>query len=258
MSDEVDAGKRAELLIDHYKDTFGILQSHWKVRNRLFMYILILIAVIALDSITVKSTQTQIDPSEAVSGSAESQKGRQRLLSSLVNDFIEMKLKAKDKTFDPIDFPVIDMMARFLLLCLVIQYYQRSIFVDRQYRYIHNLESNLCSFLGEDFVTREGKSYFSRTGSPTDQNGKRPVFLRSVGKLYVYVFPTVLIAFVIWRLFERDLLSKSLLVNVISFLLSASIVFYNMLYLYWQIWERRTSNEEGPTPQSPETVEAAE
>jgi len=34
MTDMTDE-KRAELLMDHYKDTFGHLQTHWKVRNRL-------------------------------------------------------------------------------------------------------------------------------------------------------------------------------------------------------------------------------
>ena len=41
--------KRAELLLDHYKDTFQNILNHLRMRNRLFIYILALLAVIALD-----------------------------------------------------------------------------------------------------------------------------------------------------------------------------------------------------------------
>ena len=33
--------KRAELLVDHYKDSFQLTVEHWKTRNRLFILTLI-------------------------------------------------------------------------------------------------------------------------------------------------------------------------------------------------------------------------
>ena len=46
MNDE----KRAELLMDHYKDTFTLIHFHWKARNRFFLFILVLMSAMAMDT----------------------------------------------------------------------------------------------------------------------------------------------------------------------------------------------------------------
>jgi hypothetical protein len=110
----MDDGKRAELLLDHYRDTFEQINSHWKLRNKLFIFILILLTVLAIDW------------------------AKPGLLTQVANDFI-----AKTVTPDPakaqqpaaplaLDFSAVGALSWFILVCLVIQYYQRSIFVDRQ------------------------------------------------------------------------------------------------------------------------------
>jgi len=158
--------RRAELLLDHYKDTFQLILYHWKARNRLFLFILILLALIALDFYSPNS------------------------ISQWVNAFIK-----KNLGYDvPIlDFEIMGTVVIFLLLTLVIEYYKRSINVDRQYRYLTSVEEDICHAMGGDYVTREGKSYFSRTGVPeADGKNKRPLYLRFVGPLYTYFFPLVL------------------------------------------------------------------
>jgi arginine exporter protein ArgO len=205
MSDE----KRAELLLDHYKDTFQAILYHWKLRNRFFVYVLILLAVIALDTY---------------------QPG---VLSDLVNAYIAKTLESAGQEAPCLDFAVIRSAAWFLLLSLVIQYYQRSIHVDRQYRYIGNLEEQICQVMGGDFVTREGKAYYSKTGAfERGEEGGRPLFLRAVGPLYVYFFPLALVVLVILKVFKEDL-PPSQITNWFNIVVGVVIVLYNVFYFVW-------------------------
>ena len=205
MKDE----KCAELLLDHYKDTFQHILYHWKLRNRFFVYVLILIAVIALDTY---------------------QPGA---LSDLVNAYIAKTLQSSGQGVPALDFAVIRSATWFLLLSLVIQYYQRSISVDRQYRYIANLEEQICQIMGGDFVTREGKAYSSKTGvfKPEEQ-GKRPLFLRAVGPLYIYFFPLILTIFVGFKL-VREALPPKQITDWFDIVIGLVIVLYNAFYVVW-------------------------
>ena len=205
MKDE----KCAELLLDHYKDTFQHIQYHWKLRNRFFVYVLILVAVIALDTY---------------------QPG---VLSDLVNAYIAKTLQSSGQGLPALDFAVIRSATWFLLLSLVIQYYQRSIHVDRQYRYIANLEEQICQVMGGDFVTREGKAYSSKTGVfKRGEKGKQPLFLRAVGPLYVYFFPLILILLVILKVLKEDM-PPNQITNWFNIVIGVVIVLYNVFYVVW-------------------------
>jgi arginine exporter protein ArgO len=205
MKDE----KCAELLLDHYKDTFQHILYHWKLRNRLFVYVLILLAVIALDTY---------------------QPGA---LSDLVNAYIAKTLQSAGQGNLALDFAVIRSATWFLLLSLVIQYYQRSISVDRQYRYIANLEEQICQIMGGDFVTREGKAYFSKTGAfKRGEESGRPLFLQAVGPLYVYFFPLVLVVLVILKVFKEDV-PPSQITNWFNIVVGVVIILYNAFYVVW-------------------------
>lgn len=204
----MDSEKKAELLMEHYKDTFQLILYHWKVRNRLFIYIIIILALVGLDSYSPGS------------------------LSKLVNAYITHKVP-KAPTFG---FDVIGTLAWFLLLSLVIQYYQRSIFVDRQYRYVQRLEEQICSEMGGDYITREGKAYFSRKGT-ADEGGKQPLFIRGVGPIYVYAFPILLIVFVILKLI-RECYPPKCLIQFLNIGIGIVIICFNVFYLIWVKWRR--------------------
>ena len=199
----MDAAKKAELLLDHYKDTFQLILYHWKVRNRLFIYILIILALLGLDAYAPGT------------------------LSKLVNGYIAKKAE-KPPT---LQFEVIGTLGWFLLLSLVIQYYQRSIFVDREYRYIQRLEEQICAEMGADYVTREGKAYFSRRGR-ADEGGKQPVFIRGVGPIYVYAFPILLMTFVGWKII-RDCCPPDWPFGILNIAIAGVLIVYNIFYLIW-------------------------
>lgn len=211
MNDE----KRAELLMDHYKDTFTLIHFHWKARNRFFLFILVLMSAMAMDT--------------AKPGS----------LAAVANGYVEKNLSVESNsetsqkvTVPTLDFSAVGTLCWFVLLCLVIQYYQRSMFVDRQYNYISQLEDQICTLMGADYVTREGKAYHSRTGVyDPNQPGRRPLFLKGVGPLYVWVFPLLLCVSVVVKLwFAGQWCAWNAWFNVV---LGMGIILYSVLYMRW-------------------------
>jgi len=208
----MEDGKKAELLLDHYKNTFEYILYHWKSRNRLFIFIIIVIALMGLDLY------------------------RPRVLSQCVNAYIVKTLGSSGSSNTPqntpsLDFDVIGSAVWFILLALVIEYYHRSIHLDRQYKYIMKLEEQICTEMKGDFVTREGKAYFSRTGVAGD-GGKRPLFLRAIGPMYVYCFPVLLMGFVVFKVWKENILPKNI-TDVFDVIVACAILFYNGLYLRW-------------------------
>ena len=52
---------RAGLLLEHYRDTCTLVAPHWRARNRLFMYTLIVLTIIAVDTFTPLSLDSFVD-----------------------------------------------------------------------------------------------------------------------------------------------------------------------------------------------------
>lgn len=199
--------KLAELLLDHHKDTFQIILYHWKVRNRLFLFILILLALMALDFYSPNA------------------------ISRWVNAFITKNLGSDAPIFD---FEIMGTVTIFLLLTLVVEYFKRSIHVDRLYRYLITVEEDLCDAMGGDYITREGKSYFSRTGVPeSDGRNNRPLCLRCVGFLFSYFFPIALMLGLAYKIVHDFDLSK--MIAILNTLFELFIFAYCAFYLAWVI-----------------------
>lgn len=210
--DTLSADKRTEVLHDHYKDSGASLTDHWKARNRIFIFLLVLMAALLLDTHTPGS------------------------LDQIVNSYIAKSFPPTTSGGTPpqLNLAAIGSVAWFLLLCLTIQYYQKSVHVDRQYRYMEHLEGKLCELMGSDDVTREGRAYSSRRGvRKNDGDTKRPLFLRAVGPLYVYIFPVILSLFVLVRLYSDEGLPGYRPTAWFNWTVGFMIVGYNMLYVIW-------------------------
>lgn len=194
---------------------------HWKVRNRLFIYALILLGLIGLDHLSGRS------------------------LADAVNGYIRKKFIEPGQIWPGLELAVLDLIARFVLLCVVIHYYQRSIYIDRMYYYIYRLEGQLCELLGPDVITREGKVWVSRNGVPDDnEKDNRPRILRWIGPLNTCIFPIVLSLLAIFSfaltirsirqgIAQDGLVFGDLFTDVLSMLCSLGIVFYSVLYMVW-------------------------
>lgn len=146
--------EKLQILSEHYSHTFDFLQSHLKKRDKFFMWAL-LIMVIMLFHIYIP-----------------------REVSKLVEQLIEKKLEVKTQ----INFLYIQSVIWFVLLAIVIKYFQSVIFIERQYSYLHSLEELLSSEYEKSAFTREGKSYLS----------SYPAFLNWASFLYTILFPAML------------------------------------------------------------------
>jgi hypothetical protein len=204
--------KKVELLMDHYRDTYEIMRWHWKARNRIFALVLLLLAIIGVDSFSPGA------------------------LSTLTNSYLASIPALTGAGWKALDFTVIDCLARFLLMCLVVHYYQRSITVDRLYKYLHRQEERICMFMGGNYIIREGEAYFSRKGDEvSDDKDLRPMFLRCISPLYIYVFPLLVCTLVLWKLIAPY---PQTLIVVSSAIFSLAIVFYSVLYIVWGKWRK--------------------
>jgi putative solute:sodium symporter small subunit len=219
----VEPDNQAKLLLKHYQDTFNHLLYYWKVRNRLFVFILVVLALMALDSCSPG------------------------VLPNLLNAYLVKKANVLGQPYCGFDFAAIGSLIWFILLCLVIQYYQRSIQVDRQYRYLDNLERQLCDIMGGPFITREGRAYLSRKGVydppaeagavPHDKKDQRPLLLRAVGPVYTQVFPILLSLFVAFKL-KMEGFPPTGLSGGFNFFICLALILFNCLYLVW-VWRKR-------------------
>ena len=81
-----------------------------------------------------------------------------------------------------INFLYIQSIIWFILLAIVIKYFQSVIFIERQYSYLHSLENILSEDYKDGAFTREGKSYLNNY----------PVFLNWASFLYTILFPAIL------------------------------------------------------------------
>jgi hypothetical protein len=147
--------QKLELLYNHYCDTYAVIQQLIKSRDRFFISILVLLGVM--------SFQIAL-PTESGSVIAEFARARLGIRSTLSVSFLGSVIWAA-------------------LLFVVVRYFQITVYLERQYRYIHALEAELSPFYSGVPFTREGTFYLA----------DYPWFSAWVARLYTWVFPAGLI-----------------------------------------------------------------
>jgi len=115
------------ILYDHYKNTCDIIREAIKRRDRLMLFVVLVIAFFSFQALF------PITSSQALS------------------EFMIFKFGLNLQ----FSFAFIGSVVWFLLLIFVLRYFQVAIFIERQHKYIHKIE------LGKELITREGKSYLS-------------------------------------------------------------------------------------------------
>lgn len=146
--------KKIEILYDHYKDTFENQKNYLQKRN---YYTLICIGLIATLSFQI------INPHESNVISSE-------LIKKNIGDV-------------KIDFGYINNILTFTLLWVVIMYYQINFLIEKMYKYIREIESNLTTKMKPFEISREGKTYLDHY----------PWLSEVVHRIYSIGFPMALI-----------------------------------------------------------------
>jgi len=145
---------KLNILAEHYYHTFDFLQTHLKKRDKLFSGVMLVLAVMLFIIYTPNET------------------------SNLINQI----LKEKFKLTTSVNFLYIQSIIWFILLSLSIKYFQSVVFIERQYKYLHDLEDTLNKEFENGEFTREGKYYLNNY----------PKLLDWASFLYSIIFPIVL------------------------------------------------------------------
>lgn len=154
---------RFNTIASHYKDTFDIHLLTIKDRNKLFFYLLIILAVFVI----------------------------QFKDSSFVQQVCTELLKKNIGTIDEFS-KFIPVLIWFLLMGISLRYFQINVQIERQYAYLHALENELNGyFIDSVAFTREGKSYLSNY----------PTFFNWFSILYTWIFPLSLLILIILRIY---------------------------------------------------------
>ena len=142
-------------LYDHYKETVCFLKSDNKLRDRLFLYSLIIEIMVLF----------QIFSND--------------YFSSLTNDIAKEKLGIKLT----LDSTILSNVLMLLLFVFLVRYYQICVSIERTYAYIHHIEEKLNNLFSPDFITREGKSYLK----------EYPMYSNVVDIFYKIIYPGLII-----------------------------------------------------------------
>ncbi len=121
-----------EILHDHYKETFQYIRERETLRDRLFLVLIGLYALLAV----------QIQYPRKFDGTVET-----------IN-FLGIQI-------DVNSLPLAALLTAtwVFVLAVVLRYCQTTINVERQYDYLHKLEERLSAEFGGDVYCREGRAY---------------------------------------------------------------------------------------------------
>ncbi len=184
---------KLEALLDHYNDTFKYIREYAKIRERLFLFALIVVAIMFFD-ITAAADSTAV-------------------ISEIIEKKVGLKIAIKPAFIESILW--------FSLLSITIRYFQMTVLVQRQYDYMHELEDKLCK-LGGNFFYREGKAY----------KEAYPLFSRWTGFLYTIAFPVILIVVISIKTYNEYLTRNALGINYFINLAFFVMIVLSVL-LYW-------------------------
>lgn len=210
--------KQLEILHDHYKETFARLREAEASRDRLFLWVIGLFAILTIE----------IGYPAAIG----------RSLGKLTIAGGELDLHA-------LPLPALLNVTWVLALVISLRYCQTSVLVHRQYPYLHLLEEAISPQLGgNDLYQREGKVYLS----------EYPLLLDVAWFAYSILFPLILmfatLTLAIWE-FRRLLYPLPHI--LFDFFIAWALIIFFFLYRVqpaiasrWKTWKKRdrqTSSE---------------
>lgn len=148
----------ADILHDHYKDTYWHIREREKQRDRLFLIVIAILGVLILQ-VTYTAAAAQ-----------------------LVSEVEILGVKARP---DKLPMPAMLSTTWTFLAVILLRYCQVTTHIDKQYGYLHALEERLSKALGTDgAVARESTGYLTDKGR---------WFRNCVWFFYIAVFPVILL-----------------------------------------------------------------
>lgn len=181
-----------DLLYDHYKDSFSLIKKSQAERNRFFIILCILIAMLFLFAVDPINTESTIVTS--------------------LKEYLNVNIIFSNM--------IIQSLIWILLLFFEIRYYQTNIYIERQYEYIHSLEHKISSLTNIPF-DRESTNYLN----------SYPFILNLIDFTYKLVFPLLLIVIVSAKILSEANHVVSVLNFFFNFIISIWVITLTITYL---------------------------
>jgi hypothetical protein len=156
----MEATERLRLLVEHHRECCSEMHDGVRMRNRLFI-----LALVVLAGITLRAWH-------AASG--------ERILALVFDRVIG--------AHTDIDRAVLSALLWASLLFVTARYFQTHVQLDRQYAHLARVESEITALFGSDLLARESAGYLKNY----------PLFSEWMHILYTWVFPIALLAVTLW------------------------------------------------------------
>ena len=141
---------KLELLYDHYKDTYGLVKDAQSNRNKTFLFLNIALVINLL---------FVIEPTSVII-----------IATSWLKESHGVDIRLQVEIFQ--------VFLWLILLYFTMRYVQVNCYIERQYRYIHQLEKSITD-KSEIKIDRESENYL----------GDYPFVLKGVHIFYTWIFP---------------------------------------------------------------------
>jgi hypothetical protein len=181
-----------EIAYDHYKETFTYTKEAEKDRNKIFIIVALLITALYLFAIEPDS------------------------LYQVINDLITEQWQISVN----VGFGTVQSLLWVILLFYSIRYFQINTYIERQYNYLHKLESDIANKV--DFIfEREGRGYLD----------KYPLLLDMIYYIYTWAFPVIYILVVCYKIILEWINIFSIGNVLFNTIISVCIIVASILYL---------------------------
>lgn len=143
---------KSELLYDHYKETYAIIKENLSFRNRFFAMLFVIMTLQFLFAISPQSIAS--------------------LITTIIQNSYSIDISGQ--------MEIIQCLLWLILLYFTMRYYQATVFIERQYNFIHSLEADIAALMNIKF-DREGGDYLKDYPKMNDM----------IDILYKWIFPII-------------------------------------------------------------------
>ena len=187
---------KIELLYDHYKETFSIIQDTLNQRNRFFIMAFLIMTLQFLFVVSPESIAT--------------------LITTIIHNAYEIDISGQ--------ILVIQSLLWLILLYFTMRYYQSTVHIERQYNYIHTLEATIANSVQISF-DRESGNYLKDYPKMNDM----------IDILYKWVFPIIYCLVICCKIISEYINSKfslSIIFDSIIFLCCFILTILYLIFLH--------------------------
>lgn len=187
---------KTELLYDHYKETYSIIKDNLIQRNRFFIMLFVIMTLQFLFAISPKSIIT--------------------IITTIILKTYSIDISGQ--------MVIIQCLLWLVLLYLTMRYYQSTVYIERQYNFIHSLEADIATLTNVKF-DRESGDYLNNYPKMNDM----------IDILYKWFFPIIYCLIICCKIiseFQSTPFSFPLFLDIIIFICCFILTILYLVFLH--------------------------